>query len=634
MTEGVFYPPEETQAQSLLYRFMARVGIEDYPAFHRFSVEEPEAFYRHFSDWLGLPWRTPYGRAIEGDFPFPRFFTGGELNLVEACLRHDPGALALLHETEEGEVRSLTYGALRERVLALAGGLRALGLERGDRVGIWAPMGLEAALALLGVAAIGAIAVPIFSGFGAEAAATRLKDAEAKLLLVQDGFRRRGRPVALLPEARKARALAGTPLLAVIPRLGLPLEGDEVAWEGLFQGPLPPLAMGSMEPFMLIYTSGTTGRPKGTVHYHAGFPLKAALDLAFFFDLKPGERLFWFTDLGWMMGPWAILGGLILGGTVFLYDGAPDFPGPDRLWRMAAAHGLTHLGLSPTLVRGLIPHGEGPVKAHDLSSLRILGSTGEPWNLEPYLWFFRVVGEGKRPVINYSGGTEISGGILGNVLLRPIKPMGFNSPAPGIAAAVVDEEGRPLRGQVGELAVLRPWPGMTKGFWRDEARYLHAYFARGSHLWIHGDFALLDEAGHFFILGRSDDTLKVAGKRVGPAEVETAAMAHPALKECAAIGVPHPVKGEAIYLFGVLRPGLSPSEALAQEVAEKVAEALGRPLRPERVLFVPDLPKTRNAKIMRRVVRAAFLGGETGDLSALENPEAVEAIQRLREEAP
>ncbi|RTG95400.1 AMP-binding protein, partial [Thermus scotoductus] len=338
-------------------------------------------------------------------------------------------------------------------------------------------------------------------------------------------------------------------------------------------------------------------------------------------------RLFWFTDLGWMMGPWAILGGLILGATVFLYDGAPDYPGPERLWRMVEAHRLTHLGLSPTLVRALIPLGEEPIRAHDLSSLRVLGSTGEPWNLEPYLWFFRAVGEEKRPIVNYSGGTEVSGGILGNVLVKPIKPMGFNTAVPGMAAAVLDPEGKPVVGQVGELAVLRPWPGMTKGFWQDEARYLDTYFSRVPGVWVHGDLALQDEEGHFFILGRSDDTLKVAGKRVGPAEVETAAIAHPALKECAAIGVPHPVKGEAIVLFAVLKPGFSPSPELAQAVADRVAEALGKPLKPERVLFVPDLPKTRNAKVMRRVVRAVYLGQDPGDLSALENPEAVRAIQ-------
>ncbi|TBH21048.1 AMP-binding protein [Thermus thermamylovorans] len=629
--EPIWYPnPEEARA-TWLFRFMEALGFEDYETFYRYSVEKAEDFYRQFFGHLGLPWRKPYERLVEGDFPFPRFFTGGRLNLVEAALLHEPTRLALLHETEDGQVRTLSYGELRAEVARVAAGLRALGVGRGDRVGLWLPMGLEAAVLLLATAWLGAIAIPIFSGYAAEAASVRLKDAGARLLAVQDGFLRRGRRVELLPEARRALALSGTPALLAVRRLGLPLEAGEEDYGALAGEAFPPEEMESMDPFMLIYTSGTTGRPKGTVHYHAGFPLKAALDLALLFDLREEDRLFWFTDLGWMMGPWAILGGLLLGGTVFLYDGAPDHPGPERLWRMVEAHRITHLGLSPTLVRALIPFGEEPVRAHDLSSLRVLGSTGEPWNLEPYLWFFRVVGEERRPIVNYSGGTEISGGILGNVLLRPIKPMGFNTAVPGMAAAVLDEAGRPVVGQVGELAVLKPWPGMTKGFFGDEARYLDAYFAKIPGVWVHGDFALLDEEGHYFILGRSDDTLKVAGKRVGPAEVETAAISHPALKECAAIGVPHPVKGEAIVLFAVPKPGFAPSLALAEEVAERVAEALGKPLRPERVLFVPDLPKTRNAKVMRRVVRAAFLGQDPGDLSALENPEAVEAIRQAAE---
>jgi len=631
--EPVWYPTEEAQ-DTRLFRFMETLGFSDYEAFYRYSVEEAEDFYHQFFTHLAIPWRKPYTRVVEGGFPFPRFFVGGRLNLVEACLRHDPERLALIHETEDEKVRSLTYGELQREVERVAAGLKALGVKRGDRVGLWLPMGLEAAVLLLATAWVGGIAVPIFSGYAAEAASVRLKDAEAKLLAVQDGFHRRGRRVELLPEARRAQELSGMERLLVVRRLGLPLKAGEVDYQALSGEASPPEEMESMDPFMLIYTSGTTGRPKGTVHYHAGFPLKAALDLALLFDLREEDRLFWFTDLGWMMGPWAILGGLILGGTVFLYDGAPDHPGPERLWRMVAAHRITHLGLSPTLVRALIPFGEGPLEGQDLSSLRVLGSTGEPWNLEAYLWFFRAAGRERLPIVNYSGGTEIAGGILGNVLLRPIKPMGFNTAVPGMKAAVLDEEGRPVVERVGELCVLAPWPGMTKGFWRDEARYLDTYFAKIPGVWVHGDFCLLDEEGHFFILGRSDDTLKVAGKRVGPAEVETAATQHPALREAAAIGIPHPVKGEAIVLFAVLRPGFSPSEALAEAVAERVAEALGKPLRPEKVLFVPDLPKTRNAKVMRRVIRAAYLGQDPGDLSALENPEAVAAIRQAAQGGP
>jgi len=353
----------------------------------------------------------------------------------------------------------------------------------GDRVGLFLPPIPEAAVFALAVPRIGAILVPVFSGFGAGAVATRLADAEAKLLITADGFFRRGRPVAMKPVADEAARQAGTPRTLVVRRLGIEVPFDasrDLWWHEVLESTknhAPPRPMASMDPFMILYTSGTTGRPKGTVHYHAGFPLKAAQDLAHLFDLGPGDLLFWLTDLGWMMGPWAIYGALINKSTFLLYEGAPDYPGPDRLWALVERHGVTHLGVSPTLVRSLLPSGEEPVRRHNLKSLRVLGSTGEPWNPGPYLWFFRVVGRERLPIINYSGGTEVSGGILGNVVFRPIKPTGFNTAVPGMKAAVLDDEGRPVVGEVGELAVLAPWPGMTKGFWKDPERYEKTYWS-------------------------------------------------------------------------------------------------------------------------------------------------------------
>jgi acetyl-CoA synthetase len=379
---------------------------------------------------------------------------------------------------------------------------------------------------------------------------------------------------------------------------------------------------------MIIYTSGTTGRPKGAVHVHGGFPIKGAQDLAHCFDLGAGDRLFWFTDLGWMMGPWAISGALLLGAELVLYEGAPDYPGPDRLWALVARHGVTHLGLSPTVVRALMAHGTDPVRAHDLSSLRVLGSTGEPWNPESWWWFFREVGGGRLPLVNYSGGTEVAGGIVSCNLLTPIKPCSFGGPSVGTAGDVVDAaNGTSLRGAVGELAVRQPLPGMTRGFWQDRARYLETYWSRVPGTWVHGDWALVDEDGYWFISGRSDDTLKVAGKRVGPAEVESAAVAHPAVLEAAAIGVPHAVKGEAIVVFVRLRPTETDDPELRRSISDKVVEQLGKALRPEAVHVVSELPRTRSGKVMRRVARAAYLGADPGDLSALENPLAVESIR-------
>ena len=385
---------------------------------------------------------------------------------------------------------------------------------------------------------------------------------------------------------------------------------------------------------MLIYTSGTTGRPKGAVHVHGGFPVKGAQDLAHGFDLGPGDTLFWFTDLGWMMGPWAISGALLLGASLVMYEGVPDFPGPDRLWELVERHRVTHLGLSPTVIRALMAHGADPVRAHDLSSLRVLGSTGEPWNPEPWWWYFREVGGGRCPIVNYSGGTEVSGGIVSCTLLAPIRPTSFNGPNVGMAADVVDPVGAPVRGQVGELVVRAPWPGMTRGFWRDPERYLETYWSRFPGTWVHGDWAEIDADGYWYIHGRSDDTLKVAGKRVGPAEVESAAVSHPSVLEAAAVGVPHEIKGEAIVVFCVLRPGETDTPDLRAAIGARVANELGKALRPEAVEAVPALPKTRNGKIMRRVARAAYLGLDPGDLSALENPGAVDAIRGLMSARP
>lgn len=639
MNEPIWFPSEVYKRGSHIEALLERLNLDSYEALYSFSIQKSEAFWEATLELLGVEWFRPYERVLDvSQGPqWPQWFVGGQLNLAYNTLRHAktrPDDLALIWEGEDGAVVRLSYGELEAAVAQAAHSLKSLGIGKGDRVGIFLPMLPETAISALAVAKIGAIFVPIFSGYAAEAAATRLQDAEARLLITADGFYRRGGRVNLLDNARAAAALSpSVEKLLVVRRFGeAALAPNEVAWDQIV--PTQPKTpwyepMSSMDTFMLIYTSGTTGKPKGTVHYHAGFPIKAAQDMAHLFDLRPHETLFWFTDMGWMMGPWAILGALTIGGTVLLYEGAPDYPDAGRLWAICERHKVTHLGLSPTLVRALMPLGDEWVRQHDLSSLRMLGSTGEPWNLEPYLWFFKTVGQGRIPIINYSGGTEIGGGILGCTAWRPIKPMGFNTAVPGMHAEVLDSTGKPIRDEVGELAVLAPWPGQTKGFWKAPERYLEAYWRRFENVWVHGDWAILDRDGHWMIQGRSDDTLKIAGKRVGPAEYESAAVEHPAVKEAAAIGIPHPVKGETAVVFVVLQAGRVPSPDLEQAIAETIAQRLGKALKPERILFVPDLPKTRNAKVMRRVIRAAFLGQNPGDLSALENPQAVEAIQQV-----
>ena len=631
-------PPDRYLTRSRLRRFAAAHGHEDFGSLHRWSVEDQDGFWRAVDRDLGLVWHTPYRHVLDVSrgLPWTTWWLGGRMNYVESALRHDPARTAIIFEGEEGTTERLGYGELAARVRRCAAGLRALGVKPGDRVGIFLPLTPECAIATLAVSAIGAIYTPIFSGYASDAIAGRLRDAEVTVLITADGFRRRGELVPMKETADAAvDAAPSVRTVIVVPRLGreIRLREREVTWDYLMTAGTDESFTDTSpeDPYMLIYTSGTTGKPKGAVHVHGGFPVKAAQDLAHVFDLQQGDVLWWFTDIGWMMGPWLIAGGLINGATILLYDGAPDFPDAGRVWSIVERHRVTHLGISPTAIRGLMRSGDEPVQRHDRSSLFVLGSTGEPWNPEPWWWYFGVVGEKRIPLINYSGGTECAGGILGCTTWTPLEPTAFAGPVPGIAADVVDERGASLRGAVGELVIRKPWPGMTRGFWRDPDKYVATYWSRFPGVWVHGDWARIDDAGFWFIEGRSDDTLKVAGKRIGPAEVESAATAHAAVLEAAAIGVPHELKGEAIVVFVVLRTGPRASDALAREIADAIAERLGRPLRPEAVRFVTDLPKTRNAKILRRVIRGAYLGKtDLGDLSSLENPGAVEKIRALR----
>ena len=352
--------------------------------------------------------------------------------------------------------------------------------------------------------------------------------------------------------------------------------------------------------------------------------------MAHSFDLQAGDTLFWITDIGWMMGPWAISGTLMLGARLFIYEGLPSYPQPDRLWELTARHGVTHLGVSPTLIRALMGQGDHWPAAHDLSRLLFFGSTGELWNPDPWRWLFDVVGQGTRPILNYSGGTEISGGILACSPLLPLKPGCFNAPVPGMAADVVDAAGLPVREAVGELVIRQPWPGMTRGFWGDPERYIETYWSRIPGVWVHGDWARIDADGFWYILGRSDDTIKVAGKRVGPAEVESAAVSHAAVAEAAAIGVPDDLKGEVLVVFALLRPGTVPDAALRAAVEAAIVGQLGKTLKPHVIHFVRDLPRTRNGKILRRLVRKHYLAEPLGDTSALENPASLDDIAAAR----
>jgi len=642
--EIAWRPSPEYRDRSRLTAFITRHRLAGYDDLLRRSVDDPRWFWRAVLEDLGIEFYEPYREVLDlsRGVAWPRWCVGGRLNIVHNCLDKWIGTpverkAAVRWEGEDGATRVLTYGDLHREVNRCANALRALGVEPGDRVALFMPMCPELVVAFFAAIKIGGVVLPLFSGYGADAVAARLRDADAVLLVTADGVRRRGQVVPMKAVADEAVSAAPSIRhVIVVPRLGtgVPLTaGRDLRWPDLVDRQPDACATvrtGADDPLMIIYTSGTTGRPKGAVHTHCGFPVKAAQDLAHCLDAHDTDTMLWVTDMGWMMGPWEVIGMTLLAGTMVIYDGAPDFPGPDRLWALVERHGVSILGVSPTLVRALMRHGEAPVRAHDVSSLRILGSTGEPWNPESWRWLFRTVGGGRVPIINYSGGTEVSGGLVSGNVLTPMKPCSFAGPPPGIAADVVDEHGRPVRHQVGELVVRAPWIGMTRGFWRDPERYEQTYWSRFPGVWVHGDWAVIDEDGLWYIVGRSDDTIKIAGKRLGPAEVESIVVEHPAVIEAAAIGVPDASKGQALVCFCVLRPGRAAGPELGEEITALVAARLGKPLRPAAVAFVKELPKTRNAKVMRRVIRSAYLREDPGDLSALENPQAIEEIRAAR----
>src|SRR5437588_1290943 len=599
---------------------MAAHGIEHFEDLERRSIEDPDWFWDAVVQFLDIDFPTPYRYVLDlsDGIPWARWFVGGKTNFAHVAVdRHPPERTAIVWEGEDGEVRTWTYGELRAQTDGLAQLLVERGIGEGDAVGVYMPMIPETLAALLGIAKIGAVFLPLFSGYGAEAIVTRLQDAGAKALVTAESFRRRGKTVPMAKTANDA--------VAQVPTVELVVKVPD--WPAAAASPFPTRMVDSEHPLFIAYTSGTTGRPKGAVQVHGGWTVKVAEEGAFQTDVGTGDTLFWFTDMGWIMGPWEVTAALVNGATLAMYEGVPDYPAPDRLWSYIDRHKVTVLGISPTLIRALMPHGDGPVRAHDLSSLRVLGSTGEPWNEGPWRWYFEVVGGGRCPVINISGGTEVGACFLSPHPVRPIKPMSLGGPALGMAVDIYDEAGQAVRRTVGELVCTAPWPGMTRGLYKDPERYLATYWSRCPTVWVHGAWASIDEHGEWVLHGRCDDTIKVAGKRLGPAEVESILVTHHGVVEAAAVGVPDEVKGEALWGFAVLAPDVEPTDALREELADLVAGRLGKAFRPSAIPFGHRLPKTRNAKVLRRAIRATVVGEDPGDLSSLEDPATIAAVR-------
>ena len=617
MSGYVWAPTPEQVEGANVSRLQRKLGCADYHELHRVSVEDPERFWPAVVEDLGVELAEHWSLVLdESDgVEWAKWFVGGRLNLAWNCVhkwRDLPGEAAVFRG-EDGARDSLSWSELSRQVTQVAERLVELGVEPGDRVAIFMPMSPAVAVASHACAHVGAVQVPIFSGFAAPAIRARLEDSQAKAVIAADWSLRRGKRVEMLEILRDADDAAE--LLVWWRDRGWP---EEVTRQ---PGVLAPLDVDSEHPYLLAYTSGTTGRPKGALHVHGGFLVSIAREVAYQTDVKQGDRVFFSTDMGWIMGPWTVVGAGALGATVVYMEGAPDWP-DDRLWQIVEDERVTMLGVSPTLIRALIPKGE---PKQDLTSLRAIATTGEPWNPDPYMWLLREVGGGRVPIVNESGGTEVGACFLASTPIAPLKACSLGFPALGQDVDVFDANGQPVRGEVGELVCKRPWPGMTRGVWGDPERYLDTYWRRWPGVWTHGDWASIDDDGYWFLHGRSDDTLNIAGKRIGPAELESAAVGSGVVAEAAAVGIPHEVKGEVAWIFCVAKPGV---EADTTRVAEAVSKELGKAFRPERIVWVSSLPKTRSAKIVRRAVRAQALGTDPGDLSSLENPDALEEIAR------
>jgi acetyl-CoA synthetase len=659
--EVVHEPSQEFVESTNVWEFMQEYGIDDYDELIERTttnvegVDQPgvDWFWDEIIDYLGIEFYEDYD-AVRDDSEGPQFsrwYPGGELNIAHNVLdRHAAvdserrNKVATIWEGEDGHVREVTFHELQRQTNKVATALEERGIGTGDTVGLYMPMVPEVVSILYGCFKVGAIAVPIFSGFGVDATATRIDDPECSVLFTGDGFLRRGDPVTLKQTADEAIEQADTTVESTIvyDRLGLASDGEipwtddrDEHWDEAVEtqdDEYETKSLPSDQESMLLYSSGTTGKPKGIVHTHAGALTQAAKELYFGFDLKPADRFFWVSDIGWMMGPWTLIGNHTFGGTMFMYEGAPDYPDPDRFWEMIDRHALTQFGISPTAIRALRKQGDEWVEGNDLSSLRLLGSTGEPWDPESWLWFYENVGGGDTPIINISGGTEIMGCFLMPMPINDLKPCTLGGPGLGMDIDIINRDGESIRDthERGFLVARDSCPSMSKSLWSGDERYLEEYWSTWEDRWDHGDWAQEDADGFWFLHGRADDALNVAGRKVGPAEVEGAAMEHDDINQAAAVGVPDDTTGTAVVLYVVVEEGVAETDALREEVREMVGDELGKPFRPREVLFVDEFPKTQSGKIIRRAVQATYTGEDLGDMSSIENPDALEEVENAR----
>lgn len=639
----IWHPGKSHVTKANVTDFMKRHEIPTVEDLIQRTTTGIEWFWDTCTHETKISWFEPYTNVLDQSAGFERaeWFQGGTINIVHNCVdryatnKKHMRKVAVRWQGECGAERSLTYAELHAETNRVANYLESVGVGTGDFVGLYLPMLPELVPVFMAILKIGAVVVPVFSGFGADAAAVRFENARVKVVFTADGTLRKGQNVALKQVLDEALArLPSVIKCVVVQRLFLKdvpmVSGRDVFYQDVIPTQSPECETEELESeatSMVIYTSGTTGKPKGTVHTHAGVLAQVAKEFYFHMDIKPGDVFFWVTDIGWMMGPWEIIGTLHFGNTLVIMEGAPVFPKADRVLTLCDRYDVTHLGLSPTLVRLFMRENDRNMTRHKLKKLRMFGSTGEPWDEDSYSWLFHKIGKGKLPIMNISGGTEIMGCHLAPLIVRPLKPCSLQGPALGMCVDVYTEAGYSAPAdEVGYLVCKKPAPSMTKGFLHDWPRYIETYFSKFKGIWNHGDWAVRDADGQWFLRGRADDTIKVAGKRTGPAEIETVFCDHPLVSEACAIGVPDELKGETVVCFAVLKPGIGGTMFLQDDLKSWVAEKLGKVLSPKEVHFVSALPKTRSGKIVRGTIKRKYLGSDLGDLSSVENPDLLEKI--------
>jgi len=637
----VFKPKDDFINQTNVKQWMDKHNIKTLDELLK-KAEKWEWFWQEVSKDF-VEWFEPYKKVVEWKEPYVKWFIGAKYNIVHDALdKHAKSwrknKIAFIFEGEPGDIKKYTYNDLYIEVNKLANALRKIGLKKGDRVGIYLPMIPELPIAMLACAKIGAVHSVVFSGFSAMAFRDRLNDCEAKAVITCDGFWRRGKKVYLKEQADIALENAPSVKHMIVCKRtgdGVPWTASrDVWWHDLvfnLSKECETEKLDANDPLFFLYTSGTTGKPKGIIHAHGGYAVGVACTQKWVFDVKDEDIWWCAADIGWITGhSYIVYAPLIVGATSIIYEGAPDWPQPNRWWEIIEKYNVTLLYTSPTSIRLFMRYGEEWPKKHDLSTLRLLGSVGEPINPEAWIWYYKNIGNENCQIMDTWWQTETGHFVISPLPITPLKPGSATKALPGLSADVYNEEGNPIKNAGGNLVLTHPWPGMLRGIHKDPDRYKKTYWSKFKGVYVAGDVTRKDDDNYFWIQGRADDVLKISGHRIGNSEIESALVSHPLVAEAAVIGKPHELKGESITSYVVLKKGIDPSDNLRIQLQQHVAKELGKIAKPDEIWFVNDVPKTRSGKIMRRVIRSKALGQEVGDISTLANPEAVEEIAKAR----